>query len=117
MEREALRKHEGAPFRCFGGAAAVRHRPLRDRCGGLANEAPDAQSEVARVGGRLRRKLGIALTAGGVLLLAWLGVTLGLGEPFPALYRSHEQHALAGRLATVERHWTPRVVQAQHHVD
>ena len=53
----------------------------------------------------MRRKLGLALTAGGLLLLGWLGITLWLGDPFTALYTRYEQRGLAERLTTVERHW------------
>jgi sortase A len=67
------------------------------------------------MGGRLRRKFGFALTAGGVLLLTWLGITLWFGDPFTGLYTHHEQHVLAGRLATVERRWAPQPAMVAVH--
>jgi sortase A len=57
----------------------------------------------------VRRKLGIGLTAGGLLLLCWLGITLWLGDPFTALYTRYEQRGLSARLTTVERHWRAAV--------
>ena len=62
------------------------------------------------MGHRLRRRLGLALTTGGLLLLAWLGITLWLGDPFTALYTHHEQHVLSQRLTVVEHRWAPKPV-------
>jgi sortase A len=56
----------------------------------------------------VRAKLGIALTASGVLVLVWLAVTLYWGEPFTALYTRYEQGGLAHRLATVNAQWNAK---------
>ena len=67
------------------------------------------------MGSRLRRRAGLALTAGGLLLLTWLGITLWLGDPFTGLYTHHEQRVLAGRLAVVEQHWAPKPARTTVH--
>jgi sortase A len=51
------------------------------------------------------RKAGIVLLGLGVLVLAWVGVTLHWGEPFTSLYTRHEQHALSRQLDQIDRQW------------
>jgi len=53
------------------------------------------------------RKLGAAMLVLGVLLLAWVGVTVTIGDPFTSLYTSHEQHILSQRLDAIDRQWAP----------
>lgn len=58
------------------------------------------------------RKAGFVLAGLGVLLVAWVGVTIWWGDPFTSLYTQHEQHALSRRLATVDRRWATRTTAA-----
>jgi sortase A len=51
------------------------------------------------------RKAGLVLLGLGVVVLAWVGVTLRWGDPLTSLYTRHEQHALARRLDKVDRQW------------
>jgi sortase A len=51
------------------------------------------------------RKAGFALAGLGLLLVAWVTVTLVWGDPITSLYTRHEQHVLAERLARVESDW------------
>lgn len=52
------------------------------------------------------RKAGFALTAVGLALVAWVGVTLQWGEPFTSLYTRHEQQALSKELQALDRKWS-----------
>jgi sortase A len=54
------------------------------------------------------RKVGIALTGLGLLVVAWAGVTIAWGDPVTSLYTRHEQHALSGRLDKLERRWAAK---------
>ncbi len=56
----------------------------------------------------MARRIGFLITGLGVLLLAWLALTIWQGEPITSLYTRYEQHALTARLATVERTWAER---------
>jgi sortase A len=51
------------------------------------------------------RKAGFALVVLGVLVLAWVGVTLTWGDPVTSLYTRHEQRELAQRLDAIDRQW------------
>lgn len=51
------------------------------------------------------RKAGFALGGLGLLLIAWVAVTVFWGDPITSLYTRHEQHVLADRLAHVESEW------------
>jgi sortase A len=53
------------------------------------------------------RRVGYALLAVGLLVLAWTAVTLAWGDPVTSLYTRHEQHALANRLDAVNEQWSP----------
>jgi sortase A len=55
------------------------------------------------------RKTGFALTAVGLALVAWVGVTLWWGEPFTSLYTRHEQRALSKELRALDRKWSGTV--------
>jgi sortase A len=61
----------------------------------------------------MRRKLGLALLAVGVGLLAWVGVTLRWGDPVTSLYTAHEQRVLAGQLEREQRLWQSSPVRAR----
>jgi sortase A len=52
------------------------------------------------------RKAGFALMAVGLVLVAWVGVTLKWGEPFTSLYTRHEQQALSKELKALDRKWS-----------
>ncbi|HEY6605571.1 MAG TPA: class D sortase [Gaiellaceae bacterium] len=52
------------------------------------------------------RKAGFALMAVGLVLVAWVGVTLKWGEPFTSLYTRHEQQALSKELQALDRKWS-----------
>ena len=54
------------------------------------------------------RKAGFALIGLGVLVVAWVGVTLYWGDPFTSLYTRHEQHVLARKLDSLDRRWATR---------
>jgi sortase A len=54
------------------------------------------------------RKAGYVLVALGVALIAWVGVTVGWGDPFTSLYTQHEQHVLSSRLEQLDRRWATR---------
>jgi sortase A len=54
------------------------------------------------------RKAGLVLTGLGVLVVAWVGVTLYSGDPFTSLYTWHEQQALSRKLDVLDRHWATR---------
>jgi sortase A len=54
------------------------------------------------------RKLGLALLALGVLVVAWTGVTVWRGDPLTSLYTRHEQHALSKQLDAISRTWPAR---------
>jgi sortase A len=56
----------------------------------------------------MARRIGFLVTGLGVLLLAWLALTIWQGDPITSLYTRYEQHALTARLATVERTWAKR---------
>jgi sortase A len=58
------------------------------------------------------RKFGFVLTGFGVLLIAWVAVTLWRGDPITSLYTRYEQHGLAARLAVVEKKWRPTRLDA-----
>jgi sortase A len=51
------------------------------------------------------RKIGFLLTGAGVLLLAWIALTLWQGDPITSLYTRYEQHGLAAKLSTLESNW------------
>ncbi len=63
------------------------------------------------------RKTGFALAAIGLVLIAWIGVTLLWGEPFTALYTRYEQRALARRLDALDRQWAARASLAVPRAD
>jgi sortase A len=52
------------------------------------------------------RKAGFALMAVGLVLVAWVGVTLKWGEPFTSLYTRHEQQALSKELQVLDHKWS-----------
>ncbi len=60
------------------------------------------------------RKAGFALLGLGVLLVAWVGVTLWRGDPFTSLYTRYEQHRLATGLDAVDARWS--TARATRHV-
>jgi sortase A len=51
------------------------------------------------------RKAGFALLSIGVLLVAWVGITLWRGDPFTSLYTRYEQHRLSTRLDAIDSRW------------
>ncbi len=53
----------------------------------------------------MRRKLGYALLAVGICLLAWVGATLYWGDPVTSLYTSYEQRGLSQRLDSLQHVW------------
>jgi sortase A len=61
----------------------------------------------------VRRKLGFALLALGLSLVAWVGVSLLWGDPFTSIYTAHEQHVLAGQLAHEQHLWQTSPVRAR----
>lgn len=65
----------------------------------------------------MRRKLGVALLALGLSVLAWVGVSLSWGDPFTSIYTAHEQHVLAGQLAQEQRVWQTSPLRARALVD
>jgi sortase A len=65
----------------------------------------------------VRRKLGVALLALGLSVLAWVGVSLSWGDPFTSIYTAHEQHVLAGQLAQEQRVWQTSPLRARALVD
>jgi sortase A len=65
----------------------------------------------------VRRKLGVALLALGLSVLAWVGVSLSWGDPFTSIYTAHEQHVLAGQLAQEQRVWQTSPLPARALVD
>src|ERR1700681_1034061 len=58
------------------------------------------------------RKAGLVLTGLGVLVVAWVGVTLYSGDPFTSLYTRHEQQALSRKLDVLDRHWATREISS-----
>ncbi len=54
----------------------------------------------------MRRKIGFLILGSGVLVLAWLAVTIWWGDPITSAYTAHEQHRLASRLSLVDRQWS-----------
>jgi sortase A len=61
----------------------------------------------------VRRKVGVALLALGLSVVAWVGVSLRWGDPFTSIYTAHEQHVLAGQLAQEQRLWLAPPVRAR----
>jgi sortase A len=53
----------------------------------------------------MRRKIGFLVLGSGVLLLAWLAVTIWWGDPITSAYTAYEQHRLSSRLAHVDDEW------------
>ncbi len=53
----------------------------------------------------MMRKAGFAVGGLGLLLIAWVAVTVFWGDPITSLYTRHEQHVLADRLERVESEW------------
>jgi len=51
------------------------------------------------------RKAGFAVLALGMLLVAWVGVTVWWGDPITSLYTRYEQHALARELDSQTAQW------------
>ena len=51
------------------------------------------------------RKAGYAVLGLGVLVLAWVAVTVTWGDPLTSLYTRHEQQALSARLNAIDRQW------------
>jgi sortase A len=61
----------------------------------------------------MRRRLGIALLALGLLTVGWVGVTIVWGDPLTSLYTAHEQHVLASKLRAESAPWAKgRVMRA-----
>ncbi len=60
----------------------------------------------------MRRKLGYALLAAGICLLAWVGTTLYWGDPVTSVYTSYEQRGLSSRLTALERVWAANAQEA-----
>ena len=51
------------------------------------------------------RKAGYTVLGLGVLVLAWVAVTVTWGDPLTSLYTRHEQQALSARLNAIDRQW------------
>ncbi len=54
------------------------------------------------------RKLGFVLVGLGVLMVAWVGVTIWWGDPITSLYTAYEQRGLSRKLDAMNRHWAER---------
>ena len=59
----------------------------------------------------MRRRIGLALIVLGLVVVAWIGVTIAWGDPFTSLYTRHEQGILARELRTENRAWQTQAVQ------
>jgi len=54
------------------------------------------------------RKLGFVLVGLGVLMVAWVGVTIWWGDPITSLYTAYEQRGLAHKLDALDRQWAAK---------
>jgi sortase A len=51
------------------------------------------------------RKVGFVLLGLGWALIAWVGVTIWLGDPLTSLYTRHEQHVISRQLDVLDQRW------------
>jgi sortase A len=56
------------------------------------------------------RKLGFVFVGLGVLMVAWVGVTIWWGDPITSLYTAYEQRALSHKLDSLNRQWATKPV-------
>jgi sortase A len=54
------------------------------------------------------RKLGFVLVGLGVLMVAWVGVTIWWGDPITSLYTAYEQRGLSRKLDALNQEWASR---------
>ncbi len=54
------------------------------------------------------RKLGFVLVGLGVLMVAWVGVTIWRGDPITSLYTAYEQRGLSRKLDALNQEWASR---------
>ena len=53
----------------------------------------------------MRRRIGLTVLGVGIVLVAWVGVTLTWGDPFTSLYTSRAQDSLASQLDRTDATW------------
>lgn len=56
------------------------------------------------------RKFGFVLVGLGVLMVAWVGVTIWWGDPITSLYTAYEQRGLSRKLDSLNRQWATKPV-------
>ena len=54
------------------------------------------------------RKLGFVFVGLGVLMVAWVGVTIWWGDPITSLYTAYEQRGLSHKLDALDRQWATK---------